>query len=301
MSQSVKPVRSGKPADEIGDPKTLFDRRFNTRFEDLSPTVKKVVTHIDANRLAVLSTSAADLGAAVGASDATVIRAVRALGFDGLADLRQAVAASLEAPSGPLENLRLTNAEVGQGAEAAISAVLETHREAMRDLDDPGVKETLARAVGVLNAVQKVFVFGIGPSAALSEYVAFLLNRHGRKGRALNATGNGLADQLLELQPGDGLLALAYGQTYAEIVVVFEEAKRLRLPIVLVTDSLEPKLASQADVVVPARRGRQERIALHGVTLIVLEAIVLGLALSRPEDALKSLVKMGSLRQRLSR
>ena len=54
---------------------------------------------------------------------------------------------------------------------------------------------------------------------------------------------------------------------------MFEEAERLRLPIVLITDSLETRLARRADVVVPARRGKHERVALHGVTVIVLEAI----------------------------
>ena len=97
----------------------------------------------------------------------------------------------------------------------------------------------------------------------------------------------------------DALLVLAYGRTYREVVVVFEEAKRLRLPIVLITDSLEARLARQADVVVPARRGKQERVALHGVTLIVLEAIVLGLAFADSSKAMRSLARLSELRSRI--
>lgn len=66
------------------------------------------------------------------------------------------------------------------------------------------------------------------------------------------------------------------------------------------TDSLEPKLARQADVVVPARRGRQGRVAMHGVTLIVLEAIALGLALAGRDQAMDALARVGELRYRLA-
>ena len=115
----------------------------------------------------------------------------------------------------------------------------------------------------------------------------------------MNATGIELVDQLLDLKTGDALLVLAYGRTYREVVVVFEEAKRLRLPIVLITDSLEARLASQADVVVPARRGKQERVALHGVTLIVLEAIALGLAFADSARAMRSLARLSELRAKI--
>ena len=154
-------------------------------------------------------------------------------------------------------------------------------------------------AIRVLNGAARTLIFGVGPSAALSEYVAMLLNRRGRSAGVLNATGMELVDQLLELRAGDALLVLAYGRTYREVVVVFEEAKRLRLPIVLITDSLEARLARQADVVVPARRGKQARVALHGVTLIVLEAIVLGLAFADSPTAMRSLARLSELRARV--
>ena len=85
-----------------------------------------MVRYVEQNPIAVLSTSAADIATAVGASDATVIRAVQALGFDGLADLRQALVASLETGSTPADNLRRTSKEV----ERAVASVIDIHLEA---------------------------------------------------------------------------------------------------------------------------------------------------------------------------
>ena len=278
-----------------------FDALVLANYDALKPAEQRVVRHIGKNRLAVLSTSAADLARQIGASDATVVRAVKALGFKGLAELRAALAAGLADESNPADNMRRTAADVGEGVERAVAAVIDTHREALREMSEPGVQALIVQAIRVLNGLERVLIFGIGPSASLADYVALLLNRHGRAARAINATGNGLADQLLDVRPGDGLLILAYGRTYAEVLVVFEEASRRRLPVVLVTDSLEPKLARQADVIVPARRGRQGRVAMHGVTLIVLEAIALGLAFADQQAAMGALARVGDVRSRLAR
>lgn len=114
--------------------------------------------------------------------------------------------------------------------------------------------------------------------------------------RSLNTSGLALADQLLDLGAGDALLVLAYGRAYREVVTVFSEAKRLALPIVLVTDSLERSIARHADVVVPARRGQIQGISMHGATLIALEAVVQGLASLDGERTSASLNRLNGLR-----
>jgi DNA-binding MurR/RpiR family transcriptional regulator len=155
----------------------------------------------------------------------------------------------------------------------------------------------LTTAVSILNRADRIVVFGIGPSAPLARYVAIQLSRTGRRAHTLDATGIALADQLLDLRESDALVILAYGRSYREVVAAFAEARRLRLPTVLVTDTLEKKLCRQADVVIPARRGRTDRVALHGATIVVLEAIVLGLAACERDRALETLERLNDLRE----
>jgi DNA-binding MurR/RpiR family transcriptional regulator len=78
---------------------------------------------------------------------------------------------------------------------------------------------------------------------------------------------------------------------------VFAEAKRLRLTTVLVTELNGTALAKLADVVIAIPRGRPGHVALHGATLVGLEALVLSLAAAKPNDALGSLENLNRLRQ----
>lgn len=273
-----------------------FGQRVAAAQSSLSPTARRVVRFIDQNRVATLTRSAADLAASTGTSDATVIRTVQALGFDGLSDLRQSLVASLDRQSTPADHMRRTLAETGESTDRAIAAVLDTHREALADLESAEARGQIAAAVSALHRADRIVLFGIGPSAALARYVSILLQRIGRPARTLDATGLALADQLLDLRSGDALLALAYSRPYREVVAVFAEARRLGLPVVLVTDSLASKLARFADVLVPARRGRAERVALHGATLVVLEAVVLGLAAANRTGAMAALERLNELR-----
>jgi DNA-binding MurR/RpiR family transcriptional regulator len=274
-----------------------FGERFRARAGSLSPSASRVAKFINQNRATTLGSSAAELAASIGTSDATVVRAVQALGFEGLSDLRQSLAAGFEQRSTPADNMRRTLADVGESAERAVNLVLETHRQSIDALQSPEIRAKITEAISTLHQAERIIVFGIGPSAPLARYVAILLARNGRRARTLDATGISLADQLLDLREHDALLILAYGRSYREVVATFAEARRLRLPVVLVTDTLEKKLARRADVVIPAKRGSAGRTALHGATLVVLESLVLGLAASDREGALATLDRLDDLRE----
>jgi DNA-binding MurR/RpiR family transcriptional regulator len=278
----------------------LYAQRLRVSDRSLSPGARQVLRFIDQNRVRALASSAAELAASIGTSDATVVRAVQSLGFDGLPDLKRALAAALDHRPTPADDMRRTFADIGQSTENAVDLVLETHREAIEALRSSSVRAKIVAAVSTLHSADRIVVFGIGPSAPLARYVSILLSRSGRQARMLDATGIALADQLLELREKDAILVLAYGRSYREVVATFAEARRLRLPIVLVTDSLESKLARHAEVVIPAGRGRAERVALHGATLVVLEAVVLALAASDRECAMATLERLNDLRESVS-
>lgn len=274
----------------------LFGERLRSRDRSLSRSELRVAKFIDQNRATALASSAAQLAATVGISDATVVRTAQALGFDGLPELRQALATALEQRSTPADNMLRTLTDIGESTERAIDLVLDTHREGIQALQSSSTREKIMAAVSRLHGAERIVVFGIGPSAPLAHYVTILLTRNGRAAHALDATGIALADQLIGLHKGDALLILAYGRAYREVVATFAEARQLRLPTVLVTDSLDGKLARKAEVVIPAKRGRANRVALHGTTLVVLEAIVLGLAASSRQRAMDALQRLNDLR-----
>lgn len=263
----------------------------------LTPSMARVASYLDRNRAMVLASSAAQIAAQLGTSDATVIRAVQALGFDGLTDLKQALAAGMDDRGTPAADMRRTLDGVGENAGQAIDAVLAAHEEGMEALRTEEGKAAILSAITTLHPATRIGVFGIGPSAHLARYLAFQLTRSGRCSFLLDATGWALADQLLGLHANDAVLLLAYGQPYREVQAVMAEARRLALPVVLVTDTQTSALARQATVVLLARRGRANEVALHATTLIALEAVILGLAAADRDNALQQLANLDRLRK----
>jgi DNA-binding MurR/RpiR family transcriptional regulator len=258
---------------------------------------RRVARFIDENRQIVLASPAAALGERIGTSDATVVRTIQALGFAGLGDLKRAILNSASRASTPADDMRRTLRDLEKSTGHALDSVLQAHREGVEVLRSDECRAQIAAGVRVLDASDRIVVFGIGPSAALATYVSVLLGRCGRCSRTLNATGSMLADQLLDLKRGDTLLILAYGRIYKEVTAVFAEAKSSGLATVLVTEAPDTPLARMADVVVAIPRGRPGQVALHGATLVGLEAMVLSLAAARPDEALTSLDKLDHLRR----
>ena len=90
-----------------------FDEVATTSLPQLSPAEIQVVQYFRENREEVMVASAAILASRIGTSDATVIRAVKALGYSGLDALRQDLAAELRRNLSPASRLARTLGEMG--------------------------------------------------------------------------------------------------------------------------------------------------------------------------------------------
>jgi DNA-binding MurR/RpiR family transcriptional regulator len=275
---------------------TGLDQMLRRAKQQLGAAGLRVARFIDQNQQIVLASSAAALGARIGTSDATVLRTIQTLGFASLADLKSAILNGRPV-STPADDMRRTLVDLDKATGAALDGVLQAHADGLDVLRSEKCRDQMAEGVRILDGAGRIVVFGIGPSSALANYVSVLLARSGRRSRTISATGSMLADQLLDLGKGDALLILAYGRLYREVKAVFAEARALGLPTVLVTEADDTPLAKLADVCVAIPRGRPGQVALHGATLVGLEALVLSLAAAKPEAALSSLDNLNRLRR----
>lgn len=271
--------------------------RLRSRIDSLTPSLRRVASFIDANRLDAMTKPAAELALAIGTSDATVIRTVKALGFSGLPELKRELAAFFGKGASASDNMQRTLSRVEGDVEGAIDFVLTAQQLSIGQLRSEAIRTKISAAVRMLEGAQRIAVFGIGPTAFLAGYTGLLIARNGRQSHVLDATGGALADQLLQLGECNALLMLAYGRTYKEAAVTIAEARSLKLPIVLISDSLDEGLARYADVIVPAPRGLTEHVALHATTFACLEALILGLAAADQANALARLDKLNELRK----
>ena len=276
-----------------------FDERIALRAADMSPAERRVVRYFQRNREEVLISSAAALAAKAETSDATVVRATRALGFSGLDELRRTLADELRSSLSPAERLSRTLDQVGDDLFAAFSMTLEVHAGSLESLRRSITPELFEKAVDAIAGAARVLVFGLGPSRAIADYLVIQLGRFGLIAQALSNTGLLFADDLRRLREGDLVVILAYGRVYAELAALLDEIARLRLRSFLITDTLADTLRRRVDFVLPVPRGRAEMLSMHTATLGFIEALLVGVATRRPAETLASLQALNEAREKL--
>lgn len=221
----------------------LFGERFRARAHQLSPRLLAVVSYINENREAVLERTAMEIAAATNTSDATVVRAIQALGFAGLRELKQTMERWFGPSATSSEKMISTVSALSSDVNSSIDFVLEGHQRACEVLARPDNRAAVAQAVALLTDARQVGIFGIGASGILAEYTARLLSRIGLPSYVMNRTGFSLAEQLIGLQRGDVLIMMGQKSPHREGMTTLREARRLGIPTILLTQALDSRFS----------------------------------------------------------
>ncbi|UHS63414.1 MurR/RpiR family transcriptional regulator [Agrobacterium vaccinii] len=276
-----------------------FGERLKKKRDALSPGLLAVAEYIDRHRHAVLAKSALEIGREIGTSDATVIRAIQALGFEGLVDLKDTLEAHLGETDSPSEKMAATTDDLLDDTNSAIDFVVADMGHAMAALSSPDNRQAMATAVTVLSAATKIGVFGIGASGVVALYASRNFIRSGFPSYALDRTGIMLAEQLLQMETGDVLLVLAQGRPHREVMTTITEAQRLSIPIIAIVGKEDSALAQHACVTLVLPRAKNEKVAMHGASLVCIEALTLALAGKNRDRTLSTLDRLVELRNQI--
>jgi DNA-binding MurR/RpiR family transcriptional regulator len=280
-------------------PAATFHDRVAARLAGMSPAEQRVVRFFQSNREEVLIASAAALAAEAETSDATVLRAVKSLGFASLEELRRSLAAELRRSLSPADRLANTLEKIGDDLETAFSVSLDIHNEALANLRRDVSPAQFKAAVTRIAEARRVVVFGIGPSSAMADYLVIQLGRFGLDATSLTRTGLLFADDLQRLRKGDLVIMLAYGRVYAELAALLDKADRIGARKILLTDTLAALLHDRVDLVLRVARGRVDMLSMHTATLGLIEALLVGIATKRPRETMASLKSLNEAREKL--
>jgi DNA-binding MurR/RpiR family transcriptional regulator len=266
--------------------------------ERLSPREREVGEYLAAQGEDAAFLSAAEIAARIGTSDATVVRTVKALGYRGLQALRDELIGELRARATPAARLERSFEQIGQEPASALEHVLSLQIEFLEEMRRSLADDAFERAVGLLDGAERVVIAGVGPTAALTEYLALRLHRMRRPSATVTMTGLRLADELLGLKSGDVLVLVVYEALDRDSAATLERANELGLRVVLVTDTLGVALADRIDVALSAPRSRAGGLSTVVTTVALFDALILALAGLDRDRALSGLAELNVLRQR---
>jgi DNA-binding MurR/RpiR family transcriptional regulator len=263
----------------------------------LTPTQRRIVDFLIDTRPQSLIMSAAAIADRLQTTDATVVRAAQVLGYSGLVELREALASWSPEPT--IAD-RLHRTLESAPPEQLLADNAARHTRDLERLVQRIPPELFDRTVMLLGTGERIVWRGVGPSSYLSEYASLLCQRVGHPSVALVQSGTAFADELLSIERTDVVVALAFGQWQTHVRVLFDQVSSVGCPLVLVTDSSSRRLETRAAVVLDSGRGDSGLFASHAMTIVLIEALVLGIAANRAERADESLALLNELRASLA-
>jgi DNA-binding MurR/RpiR family transcriptional regulator len=219
---------------------------------ELTPKGRILADYITANpRKAVFMTTRA-LAETCEVSEATVVRFVVKLGFDGYGDLQRALRQLVDTQLNLLDRMDLT--EPGGGGDRfrqTVSREIDNLKELFEALDTP----SLAPVIAALDQSPAVYVIGARLSYSPAYYLGWSLTKV-RSGIHILKGSDRTTIDWLTIAPDDSLAVLVATTRYPnELIQMGRFARRLGLGLVVLADSSACPLLQFADhqVVVPAR------------------------------------------------
>lgn len=193
-------------------------------------------------RLAYLTVN--EVASQSGVSEATIVRFSRKLGFESFTDMQRAAQGDLQKHFS-LGDLVKSSLEGGDGLlERSYRKDLEHLRQTYENLDEAVFRQ----AIEALSKAKRVVVTGLRASSGAAVFLSFSLSLLRPGVSLLRFDLNNLHEQLIDLEPGDVLLAISLGRPAMQTLQAVSEAKnRHGATIVAIAGSSVSELARLAD------------------------------------------------------
>ncbi|BCJ71338.1 MULTISPECIES: MurR/RpiR family transcriptional regulator [Catellatospora] len=223
-------------------------------------------------------------------SPATITRFCRAVGFEGYADLRLAIAGETgraARSAGWVVDIG-REIEPGDPLERVLGQIMAADTRAMQDTAAMTDLAEVERAADAIAAAERVDIYGASGSALVGAEMQFSLHRIGIAAWSWPDVHNGLASAAL-LRAGDVALGISHsGQTRETIEMVAEAGSRGATTVALTSFPRSP-LADVADVVLTtatqATTFRPDSLSARHPQLVVLDLLYIAVAQRTHERA----------------
>lgn len=202
----------------------------------LSPLYRALADFVLSHPDELAFSTAAELARRVGASEATVIRFARSIGYPGYAEFRSDFQASVRTQLTTVRRLRESERGHGSTDEGIVRQVLREESRNLERIGDIIDQSTFDRLARRLLRADPLYVAGVRASACLASYLAY---QAAEVLPNVSIITSGSADSLFKLRPSENalLVAFAFPRYPREIVQIIEVATTIDIPVVAVTDS----------------------------------------------------------------
>ncbi len=263
-------------------------RRLGELHRSGSISQRRLADFVLRNPIRVSATTIEDMARATGVSAPTISRFARELGLVGFAEMRAAIAESVQTLMDPVAKLRdqlLSDATLG-GSGATFDAV----RQQIALIDSAalaGQADTVARRI---KAARSVYVIGFGLSSHVAAILVLGLQPfHPSVVGVVEFGGTEVAaGRLMGVEPGDLIIAITFPRYANDIVQLARYARDRGAAVIALTDSPASPIASFADELILSPSDHPVLSSSMVAAVAVAETIVATVMLSDKDNAEKA-------------
>lgn len=264
----------------------MFKDRIQARYDELTPSFRRIADFILANTLEVAFLTATDLSDRVGVDTATVVRFAQELDYSGSREL-------LDEIKGYVHNqIAATHEEVAKAA--SVSAQLHAlARSVLADLEGFTATEVadLAEPIKVLSQAPCIWLTAEYMTYDLAVFLQKAFQLIGLNAKALTSGKGSAASALSRMQPGDVLLALVSIDPGMDTGMVVRKAREKGVHTVAISGSSVSLAARQAEFSVTIPVELVDGIPRFAFLFLVIALVWETVARQRPENSTRSLVQ----------
>lgn len=273
--------------------------RIKEEYRKLTKSEKKVADYFIDNYKDAINESIQSIAVATDTSPATVIRFVKTLKFDGLQQLKLAIAADMDS-----QKPDITDEIIHQ--KDGLSEIVEKNKRnlinsierlyALMDL------ELIEKSVDAIDSAKKVYLFGVGASGIVCYDINYKLSRIGKD----VVFNNDIHLQLVNLNfitKEDACVCVSYSGNTKETVLVAEIAKKAGAKTVGICCYGRNELSKICDITLRVPHDERElrlgAISSRNTTLTLLDTIYLAITHRHYPDVLNDIESTRDLIKKL--
>lgn len=266
--------------------------RIRSLLPTLSPALARVAEVVLAEPAQVATSTLVNLAGRTHVSEATVVRAARALGFSGYPQLRLSLAASMGARK--VDRPAIGEVEPDDSPRDVLDKLAEIEGQAIRETAAHMKTSSLEAATGALAAARRCLAYGAGASGLVAEDLQVKLTRIGVHCSAPVDLHLAITEAAL-LGEQDIVIVVSDAGNTTDALEVAAEARRGQVPLIAITSTGDSPLARLADHVLIGsghdsifRPGALSSRISH---LLIVDCLFICVARERGSDALDALAR----------
>jgi DNA-binding MurR/RpiR family transcriptional regulator len=267
-------------------------RQLKDRFDGLSKTQRVLAKYIADNYQAVAFATVAQLADQSGASEASIVRFTKAVGFDGYPAFQKEIRRVVRADLKGTERFRLMPAHNGL-SDSPLKAVIEKEMENIADLESGFDAKAFAKAVTVIERASEILIVGSRSTASLANHLWFALNKIAIKATRALAVATETYDQVNALDARAAVIVIGFPRYLQEEIDLLAFARSRKLGTIAITDS--PFSPLQGDVNLHAPAESAYFMGFHCAPLILINALMHHVSLANRARTMEALKRFEAL------